>query len=336
MLRRMLNQLLREKPEYRNTVLALVLYPAFKWSLYGKAVIDLMKIADSVDWANDLNQAKRVFQDVFGFGNALVLKQRENQFKSSETLVTIIEAGVEKIENDKFTGKKCASVLRSILNIPSETPASCYIINTYTFLAIERMHQMYGPQFSDLIQALLTEEKFETQEDGEYMFVYHNMPLLLKEYSRLMWSGCDPSDKISKILRCQTAEEVLEVTEQISTIYSANKVLRFLMLITGSMALVQYWPIDGPKYAKILKMLTANRNISQCGTHVIRVNEGDIARGLNLDPATFSKFKKQAFAILGLLLWGSDKEIFKNLVYSEGYSQTDSSQDIEGKEENIE
>lgn len=327
MLRRTLNQLLIEQPEYRDTILALVLYPAFKWSLYGKAVIDLMKIADSVDWANDLTQTQRVFQDVFGFGNALVLRERENQFKSSETLVAIIETGIGEIEKDKFTGKKCASVLRSILNITSETPASCYIINTYTSLAIERMHKMYGPQFSDLMQTLLGAEEFELKEDGEYMFVYHNMPLLIKEYSRLMWSCCDPSDKISQILRCQTAEEVLKVTEQINTIYSANKVLRFLMLITGSMALVQYWPIDGPKYAKILKMLTANRNISQYGTVIVRVNEGDIARGLNLDPATFSKFKKQAFAILGLLLWGSDRKIFENLVYTE---------DVKRKEENIE
>lgn len=330
-LRRQLNQILHEKPEYRDTILALVLYPAFKWSLYGKPVINLMEIADRVDWATDLTQAQKIFQDVFGFGNALILKQRENQFKNSETLVTIIEAGVKDVEKDKSTGKKCASILRSILNIPSESPASCYIINTYTCLAVERMFQLYGTQFSTLIQTLLTPEYLETEEDGEYMFVYHNMSLLLKEYSRLMWSCCDPSDKISKILRCQTAEEVLDITEQISTIYSANKVLRFLMLITGSMALVQYWPINGPKYAKILKMLTANRNIAQCGSYTIRINEGDIARGLNLDPATFSKLKKQAFAILGLLLWGSDNETFKTLVYSEE-NPVSISQHIEGKE----
>lgn len=99
------------------------------------------------------------------------------------------------------------------------------------------------------------------QDDDEYLYAYHNTKLLLREYSRLYWARTGDDDVIVRVLHAKTPKEILSITQNERAMYSVDAVLQFLLLVSGAIALVEYYPIKGKQYADVLKLLVSNRSI---------------------------------------------------------------------------
>ena len=313
-IRTVLNNLLEKEPQLTNTILAIVFFPVFKWSLYGETNLDLMQFADDAEWASDISGIKDTFREIFGFGDKLVLKKRETSFELAREIVETIEKSVLHIAANPENGVRVMKIFYILLNHPNAPEVSAYEVKKYLPLAIQVLYEDCGKTLNVLMSAIMNDCEYEQEDDAERAFAYHNMRLLLKEYSRLMWAQDDKKDQITQVLRCKTVDEVYETTQKINVIYSADVVLRFLLLITGGIALLGYWPKRGTEYVKIIKMLVMNRNVPLQNGKVVHIKEEDVAQGLGMCPSLFSMRKKEAYTFLGILLWGYDSNAFVDLM----------------------
>lgn len=312
-----LNKLLASHPEYVNTIMGIVMYPALQWSLYGEQINDVIKFAEKSDDQQGMTDTEHMLRDTFGFGNQLKLREREAYFVHCHQILDLINDTMPVIRRYPKFGTQMECSLHLLMDIGEEDGAgvSRYEVNKYTPMAIEALYLKIGESLNELVPSLISPVKKDfTDLDDEFLYVYHNVKLLLKEYSRLCWVRDDAADGVTKILHCKTPEQVLKVSSRIDLIYSADVVIQFLLLISGSIALIKYYPVNGERYSDLLKALVANRNVTLANGQSAFIREQELAKALNIQPGVFSKMKKEAFALLGLLLWGYDGQVLMSIL----------------------
>lgn len=316
-----LNKLLEKSPKYTNTILGMVLYPALKWSLYGESITDVINLAIETGDASTFADTQKMLHDAFGYDNRLFLANREKYYKLCHQILDSLDDGVNHLITFPEYGVQYQNVIRLILDIEPEgaNSVSRFEINKYLCDAVKVMHQLCGQEMKALIPALIRSPIENAMgQDDENMYVYHNVKLLLREYTRLFWSNSDTADIPSAVLRAKTPEEVLRYSERGSALYSANVVLKFLLLIAGSIALVEYYPINGHRYSTILKSLVSNRTVATADGKSAYMREQELAKLHNMSAQRFSTMKQEAYALLGLLLWGYDGKVLMNILENNG------------------
>lgn len=311
-----LNKILNQNPTFQHTVLAIVLYPALKWSLYGENIGDLIQNAN-LESDEFLYETQMMLRSVFGVGKKIELTKRTEYFEAARNVVDALNESVTKMKSAMVHGNQMAATLQLVMNVPfenvSDTP-SRFEISKYLPKAVENIHLMCGKILKQNMEPILnpSNPNFDT-EDDEYMYAYHNVRLLLREYSRLCFS-CDNDDITAQILHAKTPEDVLAVTKKKQAMYSADAVAQFLLLVSGAIALVEYYPNEGTKYSKVLTTLVSNRHIKRTdGTEAI-LQEKELAILLGYSSALFSNIKNEAFTLLSLLLWGYDGKAITKLL----------------------
>ena len=93
-----LNQILKDNPKMKYTILALVLYPALKWSLYGENITDIMQNAH-FDSDAFLLETQRILRSVFGVGKTLDLECRNKYFETCKHVIDEIDTAVLRLVN---------------------------------------------------------------------------------------------------------------------------------------------------------------------------------------------------------------------------------------------
>lgn len=315
-----LNKILAESNKYTNVVLAIVMYPALRWSLYGESISDVIDLAVSTGDATDFAETKQMLHEAFGFDNRLFLKNREKYYALCHEIIDELESAMEMISSYPETGSQLQSVLQLIMNVDPRNGKSVsrFEILKYLQPAVFAMHQLCGKKIDVLIPRLIQSplENMLNQSD-ENLYVYHNVKLLLREYSRLYWGNQEAADYTGRILRSRTPSEILKYSEQGSILFSADIVLKFLLLVAGAIALVAYYPVNGNRYSMILKSLVSNRTVITPDGQSAYVHEQELARLHNMPPQKFSVMKQEAYALLGLLLWGYDGKVLMNILVSD-------------------
>lgn len=315
-----LNKILAECPQYKNVILGLVMYPALQWSLYGEKISDVINLAVNTGDAADFAETKQMLHDAFGFDNQLFLANREKYYAICHKIINSFDDALKTISLYPESGGQLQNVLQLVMNLDPQKGKSVsrFEILKYLKTAVKATHRLCGEEMDELIPQLIYSpvENMLNQSD-ENLYVYHNIKLLLREYTRLYWGNPDASDYTGKILRSKSPEEILKYTESGSGLYSTDVVLKFLLLITGAIALVAYYPIHGPQYSMILRSLVSNRTIITPDGQSAYVREQELARLHNMQPQKFSTMKQEAYALLGLLLWGYDGKILLNILTTE-------------------
>lgn len=312
-----LNKILAESPQFTNVILGLVMYPALSWSLYGEKISDVIDLAISTGEATEFATTKRMLHDAFGFDNKLFLANREKYYHLCHKIIGAYDTALQEIESYPESGPQLQNVLSLIMDIDQERGkgVSRFEIIKYLKTAITVTHQLCGEVMDKLIPALI---QFPIESmlnrDDENLYVYHNVKLLLREYTRLYWGNPNAADCTSHILRSKSPEEILKYSEKESGLYSADIVLKFLLLIAGAIALVAYYPVNGARYSMILRSLVSNRTIITPDGRSAYVREQELAQIHNMQPQKFSAMKQEAFALLGLLLWGYDGRILMSIL----------------------
>ena len=307
-----LNQMLKSNPEYTETILAVVLYPVLQWSLYGENITNVIQAAVESGEAQQFAATKQMLREAFGFGSRLALERRKAYFEMSRKIVNRIDNILIALTRYPRCGKQLILSLRIVMDAKHAGSddgdhASKFEIRKYLPQAIEALHLMAGPEFTEMVNTLLAIPEQDEVDNDEELYVYHNIKVLLKEYGCLYWAREDSANAVARILHCTSPEEVLKITGHNGLIYSADIVLQFLLLITGAIALTAYYPVSGEEYARVLKALVANRNGAN-------TPESHVAREQGMSPQRFSAYKQQAFALLGLLLWGYDGQVLLSVL----------------------
>jgi hypothetical protein len=312
-----LNKLLESSPKYTNTILGMVLYPALKWSLYGESISDVINLAIESGDVSKFADTQKMLHDAFGYDNKLFLSNREKYYTLCHQILDSLDAAVDRLATYPEYGTQYQNVIRLILDIEPDVAESVsrFEVNKYLCDAVKVMHRLCGQDMKSLIPALIRSPIENAMgQDDENMYVYHNVKLLLREYTRLFWNNSDVADIPSTVLRAKTPAEVLRYSERGSVLYSTNIVLKFLLLIAGSIALIEYYPVNGHRYSTILKSLVSNRTVATADGKGTYVREQELAKLHNMSPARFSTMKQEAYALLGLLLWGYDGKVLMNIL----------------------
>lgn len=315
-----LNKILSESSKYKNVILGLVMYPALRWSLYGERISDVINLAIDTGEVAEFAETKKMLHDAFGFDNRLFLANREKYYSICHKIIDCYDNAIEEISTYPETGLQLQSVLQLVMNLDPQKGKSVsrFEIIKYLKKAIEALYHLCGKEVDLLIPKLIKSpvENMLNQND-ESLYVYHNVKLLLREYTRLYWGNSMAADYTSEILRCKNPEDILKYSEHSSGLYSTDVVLKFLLLIAGAIALVSYYPVNGAKYGMILRSLVSNRTIITPDGRSAYVREQELARLHNMPPQKFSSMKQEAYALLGLLLWGYDGKILLNILTTE-------------------
>ena len=258
-----------------------------------------------------------MLHDAFGYDNKLFLSNREKYYTLCHQILDSLDAAVDRLATYPEYGTQYQNVIRLILDIEPDVAESVsrFEINKYLCDAVKVMYRLCGQDMKSLIPALIRSPIENAMgQDDENMYVYHNVKLLLREYTRLFWNNSDVADIPSTVLRAKTPAEVLRYSERGSVLYSTNIVLKFLLLIAGSIALIEYYPVNGHRYSTILKSLVSNRTVATADGKGTYVREQELAKLHNMSPARFSTMKQEAYALLGLLLWGYDGKVLMNIL----------------------
>lgn len=299
------NSVLQKRPEMQAVVLSYALYPMLKWTLLGEDITEVIShaIGEDAEAFQETQIALSTFTDC-----RLKLPRRDKYFAACRNLTELVESAWSELKLLPLGGIQMAKVL-GVLVDPVST-ASRYEVVQYFMPAIEAVWIRHGDVFEEVFDALVSTSTYadvgtdiydELVDEKRYLF--HNTDILIKEYLRCSWlvreqtTGRIPQS--DKLLTCKSPEEIMAVTEHNASICSASIVLQFLQLINGAVSLVRYYPAGGERHYKILRLLM-NR---QSG-----MTEAEIAALIGMSEFAFSRAKKEAYSLLGVLLWGLDSK----------------------------
>ena len=317
-----LNQILKDNPKMKYTILALVLYPALKWSLYGEDITDIMQNAH-FDSDAFLLETQRILRSVFGVGKTLDLECRNKYFETCKHVIDEIDTAVLRLVNgNNEHGKQMAATLQLVMNESFDElqEPSKFEVKKYLPLAVESLHIQFGQSLRNDMDSLLhPDSQMFFQDDDEYLYAYHNTKLLLREYSRLYWARTGDDDVIVRVLHAKTPKEILSITQNERAMYSVDAVLQFLLLVSGAIALVEYYPIKGKQYADVLKLLVSNRSIILTDGTMAYLREKELSHRMGIAQRDFTVLKQEAMTLLSLLLWGYDGQVLIQLLSAKPY-----------------
>lgn len=295
------NFLLQQHPEMQAVILSYVLYPMLKWTLLGENISDVIDHAIGDD-ADAFQKAQLAFSS---FAECqLKLPRREKYFAACKQLTRLVETSWEELKQLPIGGTQMMKVLGILVD--SKT-ASRYEVVQYFAPAINAIWMRHGDEFEDAFDCLVNTSTYVASENDddelidEKRYLFHNTDILVREYLRCSWLVRDQSDGIppqfDRLLKCKTPDEILAITEHNTSICSASIVLQFLQLINGAVSLVRYYPAGGEKHYKVLRLLMSRQS---------NITEATLAGMIGMSEFAFSRAKKEAYNLLGLLLWGLD------------------------------
>lgn len=303
-LKKRLNDLLEDTPELTDMVIALVIYPALVWNLKGKEINSVMeRISEANTEVRALEDTQELLVKASGIQPKLLLEKREAYFSACETLVNLIEDGIEKIQSFPGDGETYYSILRSIVGKQEGPFLSRFIIDKNYRKAISILHDLCANDLTGLLDVILDGY---VVDDEELMLVYHNTALLLKEYNRILWYARTSDDKAMRLLSCGSEAEMIALTESDDKFCQAYLIAEYAKLITGAVELVKEFPVYGKEYYSILSgILEATPQ---------KVKDETLAKKIGMSTYTYSVKKKRALSVLGCALWGCDSDTFIRLL----------------------
>lgn len=314
-----LNDIVSGNRSMESTVSAIVLYPVLKWALYGEDIQDLMGVA-TTDKDEMLKETRETLESVFGIRKQLELQHREEFFSTCHTMVELLEditsdlceGHCANVPNTSVEMGKSLKVAMGMVEDDGDVP-SRYFMSMALPDAVQWIHLHYGKTLDSLVDRLLNPfmEVIETEEER---FLYHNVKVLMREFQHLYWMTNTKNDAVIRLIHSRSADEIQKITENEHLLYSADTVLQFVLLISGAIAYLECFPVNGHKYAEIMRFAISKRDSVLPNGEVTFLSQQEVAKAVDLTPAHFSKLKNEAMVLLSLLLWGYDGKSLRKLL----------------------
>lgn len=297
----------------RYVATALIVYPALKWILKAKNLDDMEEHIQTLQQNNVDKNGKNLrnpIQDALSLRLSnekmnLRLSSRKAFFARCEQLVDAIDRaadmgvfhGTRKNQAGRLT--LAAAMLRGT-ELESD-PISTRLIRTYTEDIVEDVKNAGAEEIVPLMQALSPGDG--TLSDAEELYLYHNVSMLLREYSRIASPSQYDSNEVIRLLANEYAISGSSEAKKAQ----AQILIQYTYLIREAIRLMEEYPGD-PDLYRVLVLVT-NEKFGTKGT-----DEAMLAQRLGMNGSTFSCKKYKAFTALSALLWGCDVESLLSLL----------------------
>lgn len=275
---RRMNECLDAYPEMRDTIYALVIYPALKWAVgVEKEVSILLSMLENSE-GTVLAGPKAVVQTVAESLEKLVLK-RKVYYEACHTLIAAVDENLSKIKTYPDHGKKYNSVLQvAIGESDSLEGITRYNLNKYLPDAIKLLHRCMresGPTLDHVLTGALPSEE-------ENAFLYQSVTQLLQDYTQLIWltNNADQNN-------VSDAEEYIK---------QLNKVV----------AQLKSFPGNGNIYYNIIQTIIKLKPLG--------IPDETAAEKLKMSTYTYSIKKRRALTVLGAILFSCEGDIYVKLL----------------------
>lgn len=313
-----LNKIVAETPEMRNTVTAIVLYPALKWAVQGKA--------DNGSYARGrMEQIQEMLVVATGERPHFTLEKRSRYYSAIQDLVRLTEDSIEHIGTYPESGKALQEVLEAILfgQSPEKGEISYYKVNKRFEEAVYVLDTISGDAFARLLSQMTDVcgvKKNHDIADFDYAYVHHNTNLLLRHYTRIVWSqeyvagiptdrpDATLKDKAVCLLDCESIEAMASVTDNHRFFQDAYSIAEFMKLISEAIDKVGLFPKLGPESKRVLEFVTDPARAT--------FSSQELESEFHYGQTWFYHNKKIAVKLLSFCLWGCSPHELLDMVFS--------------------
>ena len=319
-----LNKLVADSPELRHTVTAVVLYPALRW------VIDVQSDEDS-STRNRMEYIQGLLVEVTGEPPTFTLDKRSRYQEAIRELVRVVDDSIDHIGHYPGHGAALQEALVSVLRgaDPDKGEISYYKLNKSFEEAVFLLNAIAGDIFAQLIREMT--DIYEPSDgkgadDLDYAYIHHNTNLLLRHYTRIVWSRSSFSDfrgdsstdahlrdRAVSLLDCDNIEDMFSVTDSHNAYQDAYKIAEFMKLISESIEKVGKFPKYGPESRRVLEFITDPAKVNM----TLKQIENEFGYGR----AWFYHNKKIAVKLLSFCLWGCSPNELLDMVFDKLQSQ---------------
>lgn len=284
------NMLIREYPDVRNTVFALLTYSTQKWASKARTELHLNEGSFSV-MAEDSRLLQRQFHGILKQGISPKLSYDfKDKLERSEQIIIQIENAVQWLSEDAVCGEKLAGVIKAAHFTEDEAgykDISKHYFEKYYEIAVLNIHSRFGSQIEDLVTEM--NQASLLFGGSQYGSEYHNTAQLIKLFPyasrRLLGHGA-PED-IWSDLRLQRDSNGLYL----------------LMVYEQAAELLKKYPSDGEEMYQVITLLNENYKIKE------------IEKKLHITTPRIRALQTKATNLLSFVLWGySTSQIINNMV----------------------
>lgn len=312
------NALIQKGGTTRSVTEALLILPAVKWLIKAKRIDDVIAaFSDSAipEYCTESKELRRLVEmqeilDMDSHGSSRLRLERRAQFiERSEELVQTVEKAVSKTVYT-CPGKQSKVTLAGCLlrgKITECDSLTSRHVSRYFGEIVEDVEGFSGERIAYLMERLVPAE---VPEEAELAYLYHNVDILMREYSRILYPNSDSevhnavmrllaSSNESVRLKYKTELKRSRVEEQ------AYFLIDYIRLIRGAVEMTRTFPGDEMLFQVLIALL---------GKGNYSLSDEELAKELNISAAYFSTKKYRAMKLLGAILWGCDAGILLQLL----------------------
>ena len=273
-----LNEEIENSPELRDTIYAVIMYPAIKWAAAHEKIGDsLLDFAEQND--SDMSAQIKISAEIVTYETTIddILQKRAAYFNACRNLASKIEEALSKIRMYPQKGEKLASILSAILGITECT--SRHDIDKYLKNTLTVFSRFIEPAMSDL-DIILT-GAMPSNDDADILC--GETLSTLSEYTCLIWQTNNIKER--------------DVT--------ANDKL-YLELMRDLIGSLKKFPRDGKIYHSIANTIIDLKPLG--------ISDEAAAERLDISTFTYSIKKRRTLIILGSLLFGCSGDMFMKIL----------------------
>lgn len=299
------NEIITKAPELQGVVVALNLAPAFRWLLARARTLDhvMTRVYENNEYTGRLSKAQEMLVSVSGEQPHLFFKQREQYYTDCARLLSLLEAEIKHLQGYPGKGQVYFDILDSLfLHDRDGKDVSVYLLNQNIQSAIDLLYEDAGEAIDTILDRILDEH---SASSAELAYLYHNIDVLIREYSRIVWDAGRSNDKAVQLLDCKTEAEMLAITKKDKKYEQAYLIAEYVKFIKSAVALVREFP-GGEEYFPALAATFRYKPQNVC--------DKEIAETLGISQYTYATRKKRAYAIFGAILWGHTGNAFLNIL----------------------
>lgn len=295
------NRIMEERPELRHTAICMILYPAMKWVLQATDIDALIEKCENVDESsiNDKENLHRLelIRDWLAPNideKTLHFKRRARYFKICTKIVNVIEDASAELRFERDYSSGMQEVFECFLD-PSKLPYNGRgKIMKYCERCIEAVYDSAGSIIEKYYENIMANDDIDGIEEA---CLYHNVPLLLSEYTRILHRSKRSSDPAMRMLATSSYEELRQFKASEHTMTDAYMIIQYVMLIRGAIEMMKTFPL-GERYYDVIVAMVKGKEFNWA--------DEQVAKSLGITAGTFSTRKGHAIGVFGSLLWGCD------------------------------
>lgn len=302
----LVNRMFEAEKEMESTLITLSLMPVLVW-MQGAEDLDVISntVYERDENIDILSKSKNLIADILGDEPLLIMEKRKDYFNKLRSLVVYVTDKIDSVIGS-YPGDGChyADMLGYFyLGRPAKYSITAYTIKMYLPGAIRLLHKVGGEEIKVGLEGILQSNSL-IGGDEELQFIYHNISLLLEEYTKIKWAASNCDDKAVRLLACNSEEEMLKITQSDSRYWQAYTICQFITLIHNAIIRLKSFPYPG-LYKVVYTMIDGKRKGQ---------TDIEIAYLLDMPLSKYRQLIRIALAVLSAELFGVDCNIFIDIL----------------------